>query len=290
VVVLRNDVSGDPSLRNLVGRSRDAVLDALAHQELPIERVVEALNPPRSPSRNHPLFQHSIHFRGEDWALMPRDLTGTGDTTVVPLPMDFEISLLDLNVALNVTPDAELDVRVVANADLYEPDTVALIADAFNAALEAFATTPDLTLSGLELLAPAAMEKLLAPATTTVVQRSHPVTGGSVETEQALIALLEELLEITDIEREDNFFALGGDSIISVQWAARATAQGLTMTPAMVFENLTIAELAAAVDLVTEQIVVEQDSDPTPESKPMSASGLDADTLAALTASWQNQS
>ena len=119
---------------------------------------------------------------------MPRDLTGTGDTTVVPLPMDFEISLLDLNVALNVTPDAELDVRVVANADLYEPDTVALIADAFNAALEAFATTPDLALSGLELLAPAAMEKLLAPATTTVVQRSQPVTGGSVETEQALIA------------------------------------------------------------------------------------------------------
>jgi mycobactin peptide synthetase MbtE len=75
-----------------------------------------------------------------------------------------------------------------------------------------------------------------------------------------------------------------------VQWAARATAQGLTMTPAMVFENLTIAELAAAVDVTTEQIVAEQDSAPTQESKPMSASGLDADTLAALTASWQNQS
>ena len=291
VVVLRNDVSGDPSLRNLVGRSRDAVLDALAHQELPIERVVEALNPPRSPSRNHPLFQHSIHFRGEDWALMPRDLTGTGDTTVVPLPMDFEISLLDLNVALNVTPDAELDVRVVANADLYEPDTVALIADAFNAALDAFATTPGPCLVRLGVTcARRPWRNCSRPPRPLLCNGRTRVSGGSVETEQALIALLEELLEITDIEREDNFFALGGDSIISVQWAARANAQGLTMTPAMVFENLTIAELAAAVDVAAEKTVAEQDSAPAQESKPMSASGLDADTLAALTASWQNQS
>ena len=79
MVVLRNDLTGDPSLRAMVARSRDVVLDAFAHQELPIERLVEALNPPRSRSRN-PLYQSMIHFRGEDWALVPRDLTGTGDT------------------------------------------------------------------------------------------------------------------------------------------------------------------------------------------------------------------
>ena len=76
MVVLRNDLSGDPSLRTVIARSRDAVLDAFAHQELPIERLVEAINPPRSRSRN-PLFQNMIHFRGEDWALIPRDLTAT---------------------------------------------------------------------------------------------------------------------------------------------------------------------------------------------------------------------
>ena len=101
MVVLRNDLTGDPSLRTLVARSRDVVLDAFARQELPIERLVEALNPPRSRSRN-PLFQSMIHFRGEDWALVARDLTGagdTGETKVVPVPIDFEISLLDLDWA-----------------------------------------------------------------------------------------------------------------------------------------------------------------------------------------------
>ena len=290
VVVLRTSLSGDPSLRTTIARSRDTVLDALAHQQVPIERLVEALNPPRSPSRNHPLFQNSIHFRGEDWALLTRDLTETGETTVSPLPMDFEISLLDLNVGVNVTPDGELDVRVVANADLYEPRTVGLIAEALNAAFDAFATTPDTSVSTLELLAAADLEVLLAPPTPTDAQPSRPVTGGSVETEQALIALLEELLDITGVDREDNFFAVGGDSIVSVQLAARATAQGLPLTPAMVFEHMTIAELAAAVDAAVDQPADTSDSAPARHSAPMSASGLDADALAQLSASWHGQS
>ena len=290
VVVLRTDLSDDPSPRTAVARSRDTVLNALAHQELPIERLVEALNPPRSPSRNHPLFQNSIHFRGEDWALLPRDLTPDGETTVSPLPMDFEISLLDLNVGMNVTPDGALDVRVVANADLYEPRTVGLIAAALDAAFDAFATTPDSPVSTLELLPAADLEALFAPPTPIDVPRSQPFTGGSAETERALIALLEELLDITGVDLEDNFFAIGGDSIISIQLAARATAQGLNLTPAMVFEHMTIAELAAAVIATSSRPVAESDSAPEEQSVPMSASGLDTDALAELNASWLRQS
>ncbi|GLD01456.1 putative peptide synthetase MbtE [Mycobacterium kiyosense] len=289
VMVLRNDLSGDPSLRDTVSRSRDTVLDALAHQELPIERLVEELNPPRSPSRNHPLFQHSIHFRGEDWALLPRDLTPDGATTVVPVPMDFEISLLDLNVSLDVMPDAELNVRVVANADLFEPQTVSSIGTAFCTALELFATQPDRPLSQVQLLPAEVMEQLLAPATPAVISRSE-LGEASAETEQTLIALLEELLDITGVDREDNFFAIGGDSIISVQLAARANALGLALTPAMVFEYLTLAELAAAVDAAGEQPTATSDPEAQPQSAPMSASGLDADALAALSAAWQSRS
>ncbi len=290
VVVLRTDLAGDPSLRTVLERSRGAVLDALAHQELPIERLVEALNPPRSPSRNHPLFQNSIHLRGDDRVLVPRDLVESGETTVDPLPRAFDVSFLDLNVDLNVTSDGGLEVRVVANADLYEPETAGLIAAAFDAALDALATTPDRPLSAVELLPPAELAKLLAPASPAAVERSQPVAAGSAETERALIAMLEELLEITGVDREDNFFALGGDSIISVQWSARATARELPMTPAMVFAHMTIAELAAAVDEAAAHPAAGADSAPVQGGEPINASGLDADTLAALTASWLDQS
>ncbi|KZS66364.1 non-ribosomal peptide synthetase [Mycobacterium pseudokansasii] len=289
VVVLRNDLSGDPSPRAMLARSRETVLDAFAHQELPIERLVEALNPPRSLSRN-PLFQSMIHFRGEDWALVARDLTRTGETTVVPVPIDFEVSLLDLDVGMSVTPQGELHVRVVANADLYQPATVALIADALNAALDAFAMTPDRPVSTLELLPAADLEKLLAPPSPPVAIPSEPVSGGSGETERVLVALLEELLDITGVDRDDNFFALGGDSIISIKWAAQATAQGVAFTPAMVFEHMTIAELAAAIDAATAQPAAEAGSAPEQEYTPTSASGLSREALAELTASWLKES
>ena len=199
MVVLRNDLTGDPSLRALVTRSRDVVLDAFAHQELPIERLVEALNPPRLRSRN-PLYQSMIHFRGEDWALVPRDLTTTGDTTVVPLPIDFEVSLLDLDVGMNVTPDGELDVRIVANADLYEAQTAALIADALSAAFDAFANTPDAAVSAVELLPAAEMDRLLAPPTPKAGAPSQPIAEASEATLRLLITSLEELLDITGVD------------------------------------------------------------------------------------------
>ncbi|SHU30235.1 putative non-ribosomal peptide synthetase MbtE [Mycobacteroides abscessus subsp. abscessus] len=291
MVALRNDLSGDPSLRSVLERSRDATLNAHAHQELPIEKLVEAVNPVRSLSWN-PLFQTMVNFRGADWGTAARDVTVSGETTVVPLPMEVDVSYLDLNFALNVTPSGGLDVSVVANADLYDHETTRMIAQALDTAFDAFVNNQESRVSEIVLLPADAMAQLMAPPAAAVEPVATPSVEGSEETKLVLISILEELLEISDVDPEDNFFALGGDSVISIQWSTRAAERGLAMTPQMVFECATIAQLAGAVD-AADQVVTEGDSHlvtPPVQSAPMSASGLSADALAELTASWQAQS
>ncbi|MDT5277420.1 MAG: mycobactin peptide synthetase MbtE [Mycobacterium sp.] len=122
------------------------------------------------------------------------------------------------------------------------------------------------------------------------VSTSGQIEPSRTDTERALAAVFADLLSTPDVGRFDDFFALGGDSILSVQLASRARAVGLAVNPRMVFENPTVEQLAAAVDALDAlgDAASSDDVDHPGETRfePMAASGLSPADLAAVTQLW----
>jgi len=97
-------------------------------------------------------------------------------------------------------------------------------------------------LKGMPLTANGKVDRNLLPAPDRHETQYAP-PGTRVE--EVLASLWAELLSIGRVGINDNFFTLGGDSILSIQAVGAARRNGIYFTPRQLFENQTIAELAA---------------------------------------------
>ncbi|HEV8316459.1 MAG TPA: amino acid adenylation domain-containing protein, partial [Vicinamibacterales bacterium] len=79
--------------------------------------------------------------------------------------------------------------------------------------------------------------------------RQATLTRAATPVEEVLSAIWADVLGLDEIGIEENFFALGGDSIRAIQVRARAAQRGLTLTHEQLFEHQTIASLARVVEL-----------------------------------------
>ncbi|MEW2398056.1 amino acid adenylation domain-containing protein [Streptomyces sp. NPDC046862] len=159
-LVLRTDTSGDPSFRELLGRVRETDLTAYAHQELPFEHLVEALNPPRSLAR-HPLFQVMLAFRP---TAGPRlDLPGLHAHA---LPVETGATKIDLtfNLGEHRTADGSpdgIEGTLQYSSDLFDRRTAEELATRLERLLRAAVREPDRAIDALHILADGERHRLL---------------------------------------------------------------------------------------------------------------------------------
>ncbi|MFD8699134.1 amino acid adenylation domain-containing protein [Kitasatospora purpeofusca] len=168
-LVLRTDTSGDPAFADLLGRVREAQLDAHAHQDVPFERLVEELNPARSLAR-HPLFQVMLLLEGASQGATggdaPLDLAGLPAAIE---PVGGYVAKFDLSVGMGESFDAEgapagLECAIDYATDLFDRETVEAIAARFGRLLAAVVADPAAPIGRVELLDGAERAALLAPA------------------------------------------------------------------------------------------------------------------------------
>ncbi|ROO89636.1 non-ribosomal peptide synthase protein (TIGR01720 family)/amino acid adenylation domain-containing protein [Actinocorallia herbida] len=187
MLVLRTDTSGDPTFRELLARVRETDLAAYAHQDLPFERIVEALNPPRHLGR-HPLFQHGLTFQNNPEASL--DLDGFSARVE---PLHAAVARFDLLLALSetFTPDGDPDGLVCEleyALDLYDPATARAFAARFALLLEAFLDAPDAPVASHSLLTPAERDVILDDWANGLLETLPPVPfpGAEPSAEAAL--------------------------------------------------------------------------------------------------------
>ncbi|HEY4455076.1 MAG TPA: amino acid adenylation domain-containing protein [Pseudonocardiaceae bacterium] len=146
-LVLRTDLSGDPTFAQLVARVRDACLDAYAHQDVPFEQLVEELRPTRDTSYV-PLTQVGCDYQRVQTTTI--DWPGVRVRPLEPAPSN-GTAKFDLAVAMLESPEA-LTGNLLYNTDLFEPATVARFADQLLLALATLTMRPHRKLRELSLL------------------------------------------------------------------------------------------------------------------------------------------
>ncbi|HYW19652.1 MAG TPA: amino acid adenylation domain-containing protein [Nodularia sp. (in: cyanobacteria)] len=138
-LILRTDLSGHPSFRELLGRVREVTLGAYTHQNLPFEKIVEELQPDRYQS-HLPLFQ--VWFVLQNAPLGSLELP---NLTLQPLDIDNDTTRYDLGLFLEET-SAGISGCFEYSTDLFFGDTINQMVNNFQTLLTEIVTTPDLNI------------------------------------------------------------------------------------------------------------------------------------------------
>ncbi|MEG3904100.1 amino acid adenylation domain-containing protein [Microcoleus sp. B4-C5] len=183
-LVLRTDLSGNPTFRELLNRVKEVALGAYAHQDLPFEKLVEELHPDRALNQN-PLFQVAFALQNA-----PGNQLELPELTLSPQQLDVGTARFDLEFHLwerspnssgsNQSPSNKLWVdssegisgMVIYSADLFDEATITRLIGHFQTLLESIVTNPEQRIANLQYLSAQERDYLLVECNNT--QADYP--------------------------------------------------------------------------------------------------------------------
>ncbi len=197
-LILRINLSAGPSFSELVRRVRGVTLNALDHQDFPLQRLVEAVRPARFRNRN-PLFDVTINFRN----IPEADLRMTGLDIEAFDPPD-PASEFGLSVEISNEHDT-FAVRMAYQTALFSDERIALMLRQFESVLQQALANPAASIETVSITFPisdAERHKLL-------------VEWNQTQAEYPAHLCLHELVEAQCARSPDATAVIGGDEVVS---------------------------------------------------------------------------
>jgi len=146
LLIVRTDLSGDPTFRELLKREQDACVGAFAHQEVPFGKLVQELKPVQDPSRN-PIAQVAFLYLDFPEATAMQFLGLTANH----IDIDNGASRFDITLAMTETPDG-FTVSIEYIRDIFEHERMERMAQHLKTLLASIIANPDAHLSDLSIL------------------------------------------------------------------------------------------------------------------------------------------
>ncbi len=294
-LVLRADLGGNPAFPEALDRVRTVVLDGLAHQDLPFERLVEQLKPERDLGRN-PLFDVLFSYR-----------EGEGESLRLPglavEPLDAGTGTAKFDLTLSVSRLAgRLRLRLEHSTDLFDRSTAERLAGRLRTLLAGIAGDPERRLSDLPLLTDAESRQLIRDWNRTAAPLPESTVHGQIAAQAArtpdAVALVwrGEAWTYSELEARSNRLAVrlralgvGRESVVGVPLersaamvvavlaVLKAGGAYLPLDPAYPAErrDLMVSDSGASVVLTARDLVDRADLADAPEP---SASTVDEGT------------
>lgn len=234
-LIVRTEIEAGASFRDLLRIAQSAILDAFAHQETPFEKLMEEIKPKVLGNRQPPL---PVNFILQRDFVKPWSKSGL---TLTPIPSKSAGVFVDINFFL-VERESGWRASIDIARELFELETGEGWLRAFEGLLQSFASEPERPLREI------AVEGLRVKKTGEVESTAAEYVAAGNEVESKIIAIWQNLLGEERIGAKDNFFDLGGHSILATKLVGALQEEfGQTIQLRQLFADPTPAGMAKLV-------------------------------------------
>ena len=244
-LLLKSDLSGEPSFNELLRRVKDISLGAFSNQSLPFEKLVETVRPASNGRKGGQLFQ--VLFIFQTAFMQPVELK---ELSIKPIRSVSPGSIFELSLGV-VERSEGTRLQLEYNTDLFRQESIRFMLEDLRTILESAVldtnrkipellkwTTP---LRSQEDEKNEGVSEIVLPTRTM----SEPNAVENEQIDEILTSIWQEVLHLDSVRQDDDFFEIGGHSLLAVQlFDAIKKRLKVNLPLATLFTATTIEQLA----------------------------------------------